>query len=109
MVCPKCATENEASRKFCSSCGGPLGNVCGRCGMVNGPDDGFCGHCGFALAASTVKGLSSPVPRNCTPHNLPPQYSMQEIEELLSLRRALEKMQGDPQTLDQDEIDRLFA
>jgi hypothetical protein len=77
--------------------------------MVNRGDDSFCGHCGFALAASTVKGLSAPVPRNITPHNLPPQYSVEEIEELLSLRRTLEKGQGDPQTLDQDEIDRLFA
>jgi len=76
---------------------------------VNGPDDGFCGRCGFALAASTVKGFSAPVPKNIAGQNLPPQYSVEDIEELLSLRRMLEKMQGDPQTLDQDEIDRLFA
>jgi hypothetical protein len=109
MVCEKCGRENEASRKFCSSCGAPLGAVCGRCGMVNGPDDGFCGHCGLALAASTVKGLNSPVPKSITPHNLPPQYSVEQIEELLSLRRSLEKMHDGSQTLDQGEIDRLFA
>jgi hypothetical protein len=109
MVCGKCATENEASRKFCSSCGAPLGTVCDRCGTVNGPDDGYCGRCGFALAASTVKGLSSPVPKAASPNNLPPQYSVEDIEVLLSLRRTLEKGRDGPQTLDQEEIDRLFA
>jgi ribosomal protein L40E len=108
MVCEKCGAENEANRKFCSSCGGPLGVACDRCGAVNGVDDSFCGRCGFALAASVTKGSASSVPTRFTTQNAPQQYSATDLEEILSLRRSMEKMQADPQTLDQEEIDKLF-
>jgi ribosomal protein L40E len=108
MVCEKCGAENEANRKFCSSCGNPLGLACDRCGAVNGVDDSFCGRCGFALAASVTKGSTSSVPTRFTTQNAPQEYSPADLEEILSLRRSMEKMQSDPETLDQEEIDRLF-
>lgn len=108
MVCGKCGTENGAIRKFCSSCGGALGTACDRCGCVNGLDDSYCGRCGFALAASVTKGSTSSVPTRFSTQNAPHPYTANDIEELLALRRSLEKMQDDPQTLDQEEIDKLF-
>ncbi len=46
MKCPKCQTENPATRKFCRECGAKLLLVCHQCGTENLPDDKFCGECG---------------------------------------------------------------
>jgi hypothetical protein len=75
---------------------------------VNGIDDSFCGRCGFALAASVTKESTSSAPTRLTTQNAPPQYSPADLEEILALRRSMEKDQTDPQTLDQEEIDKLF-
>lgn len=52
MDCTRCSTPNDDIRKYCRSCGTPLGRLCDRCGTVNMNDDKFCGVCGFALIAS---------------------------------------------------------
>jgi len=46
MNCPKCQTENPATRKFCRECGAKLLLVCSQCDTENLPDDKFCGECG---------------------------------------------------------------
>ena len=53
MICPNCATENEAGRKFCLSCGSRLAIVCPGCGSPNNPLARFCGECGAAMATVT--------------------------------------------------------
>ena len=49
MTCPACGTENEAGRKFCGECGGPLSAPCPECGASNAPGTKFCGECGASL------------------------------------------------------------
>jgi class 3 adenylate cyclase/tetratricopeptide (TPR) repeat protein len=49
MKCPKCQTENPASRKFCRECGAKLMLVCRKCNSENLPTDKFCGDCGHNL------------------------------------------------------------
>jgi len=53
VICPNCATENEAGRKFCLSCGSRLAIVCPGCGSPNNPLARFCGECGAAMATVT--------------------------------------------------------
>jgi hypothetical protein len=50
--CRKCHADNEASAKFCKTCGTPLArsSLCPGCGKANDPDARFCDHCGTALA-----------------------------------------------------------
>jgi class 3 adenylate cyclase/tetratricopeptide (TPR) repeat protein len=50
--CGSCATENEAGRKFCGSCGARLLTVCPSCGTGNTPGVRFCGECGSSLEVS---------------------------------------------------------
>jgi class 3 adenylate cyclase/predicted ATPase len=54
MICPTCATPNEAGRKFCGECGTRLSVVCASCGTPNSPGTRFCGECGTALEAGAA-------------------------------------------------------
>src|SRR4051812_10055893 len=62
MRCPACATENEAGRKFCGECGGPLAHSCPACGAPNSPGVKFCGECGSALSARPAAVAKVPAP-----------------------------------------------
>src|SRR3990170_2940721 len=50
MKCPKCQTENDEMRRFCSDCGAKLSRPCAQCGFENLLKDRFCGGCGHILA-----------------------------------------------------------
>ena len=50
MVCPGCAAENKAGRKFCRACGRQLDALsCPACAFVNDPGDRYCGGCNRLL------------------------------------------------------------
>ena len=101
MICPHCNAENPAGGKFCGACGSALGSVCSRCGNVSHLDDRFCSSCG--LAAGDVDSSISPrLPSTVK------QYTPQEIEELLMLRRSMRKAESISKTLNQDDVDKLF-
>src|SRR5688500_15512151 len=53
MICPACATPNDAARKFCSECGTRLLWACAVCGSANLPGAKFCGECGSALVTGS--------------------------------------------------------
>lgn len=110
MVCNQCHAEVEQSAKFCTTCGASLGLVCQRCGSANLPEAGYCASCGFALAPS-LSGESAPSARLRTevidPESMR-QYTPEEIDELLALRRAMKVEEPPPKGLDQSEIDKLF-
>src|SRR5437868_11218061 len=66
MRCPACSADNDPSRRFCSTCGGPLVLRCPTCGFANAPADRFCGGCGkpvgtSAMAAPAGEGDLRPV------------------------------------------------
>src|SRR3989338_5037497 len=108
MQCPKCSADNDKIRRYCRSCGAPLGIFCDRCGVVNQLEDRFCANCGLALSESL--GNARPLPS--TPFEEIPapgrnQYTPQEIEELLSLRRIMKIEEPVTKTLSQDDIDNL--
>src|SRR5215470_16674443 len=63
MRCSKCSRDNRAGRKFCTSCGAPLGAACPKCGAPIQPDERFCGECGAAIGASAPRATSSAQPR----------------------------------------------
>jgi class 3 adenylate cyclase/tetratricopeptide (TPR) repeat protein len=47
MNCPSCQSANEATQKFCRTCGARLQESCAGCGDAILPDDKFCGACGL--------------------------------------------------------------
>ena len=50
MICPHCGKEIPEGLKFCGECGGPLGATkCPACGFENKPGMKFCGNCGNKL------------------------------------------------------------
>ena len=59
--CSRCGTENEAGRKFCMECGGPLALVCPSCSSPNVANAKFCGECGTLLGGSQP-AVAAPVP-----------------------------------------------
>jgi class 3 adenylate cyclase/tetratricopeptide (TPR) repeat protein len=58
MRCPHCQTENRSGRRFCTVCGGRLGEVCPACGFEAEAGDAYCGGCGRSLAETSA----SPTP-----------------------------------------------
>ena len=62
MVCPRCATENKAGRKFCAACAAPLLVACPACGAPADPGDRFCGECAAPLAPGMVPAPPLPSP-----------------------------------------------
>jgi len=102
MTCPHCNVENPTGGKFCSSCGSALETACSECGTFAGPEDRYCRVCGRVLLAAASDSPS----RQPTPTN---QYSRQEIEELLSLRRLIRKEELATKTLNQEDVDKLFG
>jgi hypothetical protein len=48
--CHKCNTGNEATAKFCKSCGAPLNKTCPNCGELNDVDARFCDGGGKVIA-----------------------------------------------------------
>ena len=105
MNCARCNAENPISGKFCRSCGAILGIVCTQCGTVAHPDDRYCISCGLDLAGQPVGG-SVESSRKQLP--APSQYSQQEIEDLLALRKATRRETKAAMTLNQDDVDKLF-
>lgn len=103
MTCPHCGAENTAGVKFCRSCGLALDNSCRKCGHAAGQDDRFCTACGQPL----VMPESSPDARRQALQTK--QYSPEEIEELLVLRRLTKKQEIASKTLNQDDVDKLFG
>ena len=60
VICARCGTPNEGSRKFCSECGNGLGVACAVCGTLNGPAVKFCGECGSPLRGADGAGAGVP-------------------------------------------------
>ena len=48
-VCSACGSPNDATRKFCGTCGVRLARTCPSCGTTNSASDRFCGECGATL------------------------------------------------------------
>ncbi len=109
MNCPRCAVENEEIRKFCHSCGAPMGILCDRCATVNSLHDKYCGNCGFALTASVVDVKKGREGSAMKLGGIPRQYTDEEIQELLQLRFSQKQGTSEQQQLDQNEIDAIFS
>ena len=73
--------------------------------MVAHPDDRYCTSCGLDLAGRPV-GWSVNSSRNQSP--VTSQYSSEEIEDLLALRKTIRKETDAAKTLKQDDVDKLF-
>jgi len=55
MICPQCHTDNPAAARFCSVCGGAVGQrACGECGTALPARVRFCPGCGARVAASAT-------------------------------------------------------
>ena len=52
MICPNCASANEAGAKYCNECGAALNAGCSNCGAINKPGAKFCNECGAAQSSS---------------------------------------------------------
>jgi class 3 adenylate cyclase/tetratricopeptide (TPR) repeat protein len=64
VICSSCGDENRADRRFCLTCGSPLGLSCPNCGAENEARARFCGSCGRALSPS---GATHSPPTHETP------------------------------------------
>jgi hypothetical protein len=104
MECLKCKVPNDKGRKFCRMCGAPLGMYCEKCGTVNHIEDKYCGTCGKALISLAGDDVLS----GRVEQNMPRQYKPREIEELLALRKKVEKEKDVVQAYSQTDIDQLF-
>jgi predicted amidophosphoribosyltransferase len=102
MTCPHCNAENPSDGNFCSSCGSALEKACSDCGALARSDDRFCRACGRPLKAAADEALSrQPIPTK--------QFSRQDIEDLLVLRKMIRKEEATSKTLNQDDVDQLFG
>jgi len=45
MQCQHCGHKNRQGRRYCTSCGAELSDICPECGFANEPGDKFCGGC----------------------------------------------------------------
>lgn len=108
MQCPQCNSENEQIRKFCNSCGAPLGKICDRCGVVNRHEDNYCGTCGLSLAPAFQRQHVTSVSELPVP-SAKHQFTEREIEDLFALRRSLNIDSKTLTTMGQHEIDTLFG
>ena len=54
MICPNCATENDADARFCTECGTTMQAGCPNCGFVNRAGAKFCRDCGTTLTAGAA-------------------------------------------------------
>lgn len=109
MVCRACKVENEGDGKFCTSCGAPLVKTCQHCGKAGQLDDLFCGACGLTLVSSVdEESAADPVASRDSPVTTK-QYSPRDIEELLTLRKALKKEEASAGALNQEDVDKLFG
>ena len=107
MECAHCKSDNDQSRRFCRSCGKPLGALCVRCKTLNKYDDVYCGACGSVLAtAESKERVFSPAALDVS--NIPRQYTDVEIDELLILRRLARDSERALEQLTQGDIDDLF-
>ena len=111
MICGRCEAENPDDGRYCRSCGASLGTACTKCGVPTRPDDRYCGSCGEPLALSlaveppAIADPSSHVPASAVVD----QYTPQEIDVLLALRRTLKKEETTVKTFRQDDVDKLFG
>lgn len=72
--CPQCGFGNNASAKFCISCGAPLnqtpvapaqsapGKCCDKCGALNDVEALFCTECGNRLNTQPAQSMTYTVP-----------------------------------------------
>jgi len=61
VICPNCASENDADAKFCNECGAAVNAGCPNCGATNKSGAKFCNECGTALnAAAAASTVSTP-------------------------------------------------
>ena len=105
MQCMKCKAEQEVLQKFCLECGAAMGLTCDRCGTVNPMEARHCGSCGQALMASLNQGGGASHGATAIKTR---QYTISEIEELLSLRRTTMAEEESTTILKQNDIDNLF-
>lgn len=108
VQCSRCSSENDSIRKYCNSCGAPLGPICSQCGTVNRFEDQFCGICGKPVG-NALKQPSTPVSMGsfAEPADTK-QYSEEEIKDLLILRNTLNYGERGMEVLGQHDIDKLF-
>jgi hypothetical protein len=109
MTCPRCKTENGADRRFCRSCGTAFGILCARCDHQNSIEDKFCGFCGFPISTAQMKNAADNPVSFRHRHLSVRQYSPQEIEELLHMRRAIQRERDASRTVEQNDIDEIFG
>ncbi len=105
MECPNCKTNSEGAKRFCTTCGAPLGAICKRCGKLGSAEDKYCGDCGATLVALSKEHLFS-LPAEA---GAPKQYTLNEIEELLSLRKIARQEESSSQRVTQQDIDSIFS
>ncbi len=104
MECPTCKTGNDDAKRFCTTCGTPLGALCKRCGKMGKREDKYCGDCGAILSAAPNEHLFSHPARA----DAPKQYAPDEVEELLSLRKLARDEEAASERVTQNDIDSIF-
>lgn len=111
MICGRCNAENRDDGRFCRSCGASLGTACTKCGVPCAPDDRFCGSCGepLALALQDEPPMLVNPDADSLSSGMIRQYTPEDIEVLLTLRRMLKKDETTVKTLRQDDIDQMFG
>jgi hypothetical protein len=83
---------------------------CSRCGKVNDPESRFCNACGMSLLGSVTEDSpeTSLTSSSSAPSSTPRQFSPQDIEELLLLRKVVKREDRGAKVLKQDDVDKLF-
>ena len=86
-----------------------MGNICNKCGTVNRFEDQFCGNCGLSIEKKSYEEVDAGITDRGASLGISKQYSLSEIEELLSLRTSIANTEKSMDILFQDDIDTLFG
>ncbi len=106
MICSSCGSDSPRTKTECINCGNKLSVVRCKCGFLNSLMDSYCGSCGKQLMKSTLFSRMQNFESSANPV---PNFTDEELMQLLEIQQIHAQQDRAPSTVSQDDIDKLFT